>query len=79
MIRYVQLLIQRDGRVWLMPERTLLGTVARERRGKTPKAEWRSKCDRCRPWWSAIARTRREALHCLIDHWNEHQTNERGE
>lgn len=69
MIRYAQLLIQRDGRVWLMPERTLLGTVTRERLRN--RDGWRGKCAPCRPWVTAFARTRRDAVHDLIEHWNE--------
>jgi hypothetical protein len=69
-IQYGHITIQRDGRVWLTAERTLLGTVGREKR------EWRSKCDRCSPWWSPIERTRRTAAIDLIDHWNEHREQE---
>lgn len=70
-ITTLNVLIQRDGRMWLMPERILLGEVHRERRGRTPNAGWQAKCERCSPWWTPIRKTRRDAVLDLIDHWNE--------
>lgn len=74
-----ELLIQRDGQVWYMPQRVdpdtpsvdreLVGVL--EKSPRTRKAEWRFKCAACKPFWGPIRRTRREALHDLLDHWNE--------
>lgn len=80
-VKFAQLLIQRDGRVWFMPQRedsdtlsparTLMGTVAHETRGRTPNRGWRFKCADCTSFYGAIQRTRRDAVLDLIDHWNE--------
>lgn len=63
MIRYYDLLIQRNGFVWIGDRR--MGTVGRDGR------EWIARCSGCLPWSSGHARTRKDAIHDLIGHWND--------
>lgn len=77
--RITDLLVQRDGRVWLIPDRQgdrkvtsvpiQMGTV--EKNPRTRKPEWRFKCADCKPFWGPVRRTRREAILDLTEHWNE--------
>lgn len=63
MIHYGNVLVQRDGRVWLMPQHDKLGGVRRAGSG------WKSECS-SGDWVSPIHRTRRDAIVDLIDHCN---------
>lgn len=71
LIQRINVLVQRDGRVWSMPDRTQLGTVIHEARGRTPNRGWRFRCADCSSLVGAIRRTRREAVTDHIEHWNE--------
>lgn len=74
-IRITDLLVQRDGRVWIIPARqgdrketnipTKMGAVYKAGPG------WRFRCDDCSHFVGTVRRTRREAVLDLVDHWNE--------
>lgn len=74
-ITRAEVLVQRNGAAWYMPQRVdpdtpsvdrlLLGLVRRDGKG------WRFSCADCKPFLGAVRRTRREAILDLIEHWNE--------
>lgn len=78
-ITRLEVLVQRTGHVWYMPQRVdpdtpsvdraLLGVL--DKNPRTRKPEWRFQCADCQPYYGPIRRTRREALQDLIEHWNE--------